>query len=89
MKQHFVGATGVNRVVFAEEQQPRPSALASPPFIESAELQDAEVSAEASSDSSSAEVERVEVDQTEVVASAEIPSNVLPEMLRVQEYFER
>lgn len=89
MKQHFVDATGVNRVIFAEEPQPpRPSAV-----IEKVELQDAELTDRESSDSSSSEVEIVEeVDRTNAgnaAASAEIPKTVLPEMLRVQEYFER
>lgn len=61
MKQHFVDATGVNRVVFAEEPQqqqqppqprPRPCAV-----IEKAELERAEVTDRESSDSSLAEVE--------------------------------
>lgn len=97
MKQHFVDARGVNRVMFAQapqSQQPRPSAVspvASRPAIE-VELQDAEVAVRESSDSPSAEVEMVEVDKASVgtvVASAEIPKSVLPEILRVQEYFER
>eukprot|EP00752_Nemacystus_decipiens_P006689 g6015.t1 len=91
MKQHYVDATGVTRVVFAEEpqrqpQQPRPRAV-----VENGELQDSKVAVGEYSDSSSAEVEVVEVEQTnvgKVVASTEIPKSVLPEMLRVEEYFE-
>lgn len=92
MKQHFVDATGVNRVVFAEEPQqpqPQPSVMSARMAIEEAEMHDGDVTDGESSDSHSAEVDAVEVDRTNIVASGEIPKTVLPEMLRVQEYFER
>lgn len=86
MNQHFVDATGVNRLVFAEEPRPTAKPVASRPFIEEVE----QLTVGESSDLTSAEVavaDQINVDS--VAASTEIPKSLLPEMLRVREYFER
>lgn len=89
MNQHFVDAKGVNRVIFADEPRPKPR----PSTVKPGDSRpgDAKLAgAREHSDSPSGGAMAVEeVDEGNVVASAEIPRSVLPEMLRVKDYFER
>lgn len=95
MSQPFVDETGVNRVVFAEEPQPRPSTAkpaASRPLIEQPGQQNYGLTVGGSAEISAMKAGVVEMDQIcldNVVASEEIHKKVLPELLRVQEWFER
>lgn len=100
--QPFVDETGVNRVIFFDEPQPqpqpRPSIIVKPVasrlITENAEQKNARLPADGSVGMLSAkvEVEVEEVDQVclgNVVAYAESHKRLLPEMLRVREWFER
>lgn len=95
ISQPFADATGVSRVFFAGEPQPRQSAakpMVCRPLIEQAEQQGAQSAVRDSSGVPSEEVAALEEDQIcldNVVASADMHRSVLPEMLRVQEWFER
>lgn len=97
MNQPFIDKTGVKRVLFADEPQPQPrpcavKTMAPDPFIENAERQNAKPTVGESAGKLSAIVEEVEADQIcleNVMASADMHKSLLPEMLRVQEWFER
>lgn len=97
MNQPFLDETGVKRVVIAEEPhpQPRPSTLkpvAYGPFIEQLGQQGADRTVAGSAGVLSAKVAEAEADRVcldNVVASAVMHKSVLPEMRRVQEWFER
>lgn len=97
MNQPIIDETGVNRVIFAEEPQPQPrpstvKRVASRLSIEQREQHDAELTAAGNTGMLSAKAAVADVDQIcldNMVASADMHKNVLPEMLRVQEWFER
>lgn len=95
--QPFVDETCVNRMVFAEEPQPqlasssaKPSAFI--PFVERPEQQDAALAVGGSVGVVPAKAPVAEVDQIcldNVFAYDGMHKSLLPEMLRVQEWFER
>ena len=97
LSQPFVDETGVQRVLFAEEPQPQPrpptaKRMGSGPFIETAGQQNAKLTNTRSVGLLPGKVEEVKTDQVCVdnaVASADMHKSLLPEMLRVQEWFVR
>ena len=100
LHQPFLDETGVKRAVFAEDTQPQPQpqprpctvkTAASKPSIENAERQISEPTTGGSAGLLPVKAEEVDADQIcleNVMASTDTQKSLLPEMLRVQEWFQ-